>query len=265
MLSSPVPKSPVWSDRPLQDPAPDGPGAAQAASQAPHGVAQLSLPLAEESVAAATGLAQPDAGGATQVPSAIDAPDAASSVAPVPATTAAAKATVQSRRRLAATVVSLLVVAMAAGLVYLFKEEPRPGPNQAQTAGPARSPEASIAQPRSAPEPVRANTGQTVAEADSSSVARTQAQPETPAPRAAAPNPPQSKPVSPKEPRKPVAVKEQGQPPSAVKAQAGNSSPRQACAGKERYALLQCMEAQCAKNTWTKHEQCVRLRKDRKL
>ena len=42
-------------------------------------------------------------------------------------------------------------------------------------------------------------------------------------------------------------------------------SPRDACVGRERYALLQCMEAQCAKKAWPKHEQCVRLRKERKL
>jgi hypothetical protein len=87
----------------------------------------------------------------------------------------------------------------------------------------------------------------------------------TQVPRAAAPKPPLSRPASAKEPRKPVAAKEQSQPPSVAKARAGDLSPRQACAGKERYALLRCMETQCAKKAWTKHEQCVRLRKDRKL
>jgi hypothetical protein len=43
------------------------------------------------------------------------------------------------------------------------------------------------------------------------------------------------------------------------------ASPREACGRRERYALLQCMESQCAKKAWTQHEQCVRLRKDRKL
>ena len=43
------------------------------------------------------------------------------------------------------------------------------------------------------------------------------------------------------------------------------ASPRQACGHRERYALLQCMETQCAKKTWSKHEQCERLRKERKL
>jgi hypothetical protein len=42
-------------------------------------------------------------------------------------------------------------------------------------------------------------------------------------------------------------------------------SPRQTCGGRERYALLQCMETQCAKKAWIQHEQCVRLRKERKL
>ena len=53
--------------------------------------------------------------------------------------------------------------------------------------------------------------------------------------------------------------------PARADASARASSPRQACAGKERYALLQCMNEQCAKSTWTKHEQCVRLRRERKL
>jgi serine/threonine protein kinase len=43
------------------------------------------------------------------------------------------------------------------------------------------------------------------------------------------------------------------------------ASPRQACGSRERYALLKCMETQCSKRAWTQHEQCVRLRKDRKL
>jgi len=42
-------------------------------------------------------------------------------------------------------------------------------------------------------------------------------------------------------------------------------SPRQLCAGRARYALLQCMLAQCAKPAWTKHEQCRRLREENRL
>lgn len=50
-----------------------------------------------------------------------------------------------------------------------------------------------------------------------------------------------------------------------AKARTGTATPREACAGRERYALLQCMEAQCARKVWTQHAQCVRLRKERRL
>jgi serine/threonine protein kinase len=43
------------------------------------------------------------------------------------------------------------------------------------------------------------------------------------------------------------------------------SSPRQLCAGRERYELLQCMQIQCAKRAWAKHEQCRRLREENRL
>ncbi|HYN59276.1 MAG TPA: hypothetical protein VET87_06965 [Rubrivivax sp.] len=56
---------------------------------------------------------------------------------------------------------------------------------------------------------------------------------------------------------------------SKVKAPPGASSaakaPRELCAGRARYALLQCMQAQCEKREWSRHEQCVRLRTERKL
>jgi serine/threonine protein kinase len=42
-------------------------------------------------------------------------------------------------------------------------------------------------------------------------------------------------------------------------------TPRDLCAGRARYALLQCMQTQCEKREWSKHEQCVRLRTQRKL
>jgi len=241
-LSSPVPKSPTGADRPMQDPATDVHGAA-----------------------AVAGIEQLDANGAMRPPESITLPDAALSVSPGPAITAEAKASARSRLRLAAVVGSLLVAAIGVGLVSLFKEEARPGPSEAKTSGPAQSTARSTAQPSPVLEPVRPITRQPAARADASPVASAQARSETQAPRAAAASPPQSKPAPPKEPRKPVAAKEQGQPPSAAKKQASGASPRQACAGKERYALLQCMETQCAKTAWTKHEQCVRLRKDRKL
>ena len=76
-------------------------------------------------------------------------------------------------------------------------------------------------------------------------------------PVGAAPPPPPAAPAAPvAPPARPAAAKPAPPPPT---------SPRQACGGRERYALLKCMETQCAKRAWTKHEQCVRLRKDRKL
>lgn len=42
-------------------------------------------------------------------------------------------------------------------------------------------------------------------------------------------------------------------------------SPRERCAGRERYALWQCMQAQCAKKSLAKHDQCRRLREENRL
>ncbi len=264
-LSSPVPKSPAGADRPLQDPASDVQGAAQVVQPAPLSAARMSLPLDPEGAAAVACVDQIDTNGAVRPPESITPPDAALSVSPGPATTAEAKASARSRLRLAAVVGSLLVAAIGVGLVSLFKEEARPSPSEAKTSGPAQSMARLTAQPSPVLEPVRPSTRQPAARADASPVASAQARSETPAPGAATANSTQSKPAPPKEPRKPVAAKAQGQPPSAAKMQASGTSPRQACAGKERYALLQCLETQCAKTAWTKHEQCVRLRKDRKL
>ncbi len=75
-----------------------------------------------------------------------------------------------------------------------------------------------------------------------------------PPPGTGRPDGPQAAPPAPADP-----------PPRAKPAPPAPTSPRQACGGRERYALLKCMETQCTKPAWTKHEQCVRLRKDRKL
>lgn len=42
-------------------------------------------------------------------------------------------------------------------------------------------------------------------------------------------------------------------------------SPRQVCGGRERYELLRCMQTQCAKQAWKRHEQCRRLREENRL
>jgi hypothetical protein len=52
---------------------------------------------------------------------------------------------------------------------------------------------------------------------------------------------------------------------AAPNASPAAKAPRALCAGRTRYALLQCMQDQCAKREWSRHEQCVRLRTERKL
>ncbi len=50
-----------------------------------------------------------------------------------------------------------------------------------------------------------------------------------------------------------------------VKAAAPRPPPRAQCRGQSGYALFQCMQTQCAKRAYTKHPQCVRLRRDQTL
>ena len=157
-----------------------------------------------------------------------------------------------------------MLMAIVAGAVSMWLERARPGADVTQTSGAARV-TAPSAQPPVASAPAPPSTRQPVAQTDIWPAGKTDARVNTQTARSAASIPPQSKPASPTAPRKPVAAKGQGQPPTTLKSQARETSPRQACAGKERYALLQCMETQCAKKAWTRHEQCVRLRKDRKL
>jgi serine/threonine protein kinase len=273
MLSSPVPKSDAGADRPAQfspEPArqgtvPDVQGTTPVVQPAAPGAAQLSLPPVLDGAAGTAHANQPDVDIATQPPEASRLPDAVPSISAGPATTAGAKTTVRSRRHLAWTVGLLAVAAIAAGTALMFNGQSRPGSSETKTSGPVQPTAPSIAQVRPVLEPVPASPGQPVARADASSVTGPDVPSATQVPRVAAPKPPLSRPASAKEPRKPVAAKEQSQPPSVAKARAGDLSPRQACAGKERYALLRCMETQCAKKAWTKHEQCVRLRKDRRL
>jgi len=75
-------------------------------------------------------------------------------------------------------------------------------------------------------------------------------------------------PAAPVTPAAPATPAKATAPPSSKAAEPkarAPASPREACGKRERYALLQCMETQCAKKSWAKHEQCVRLRKERKL
>ena len=54
-------------------------------------------------------------------------------------------------------------------------------------------------------------------------------------------------------------------PAPAVAKPKGPATPREACGERTRFSLYQCMQTQCAKKTWSKHAQCVQLRKDQKL
>jgi hypothetical protein len=38
------------------------------------------------------------------------------------------------------------------------------------------------------------------------------------------------------------------------------TSPREVCGKRTQFALYQCMQTQCAKPSWSQHEQCRRLR-----
>jgi hypothetical protein len=50
-----------------------------------------------------------------------------------------------------------------------------------------------------------------------------------------------------------------------VKSRTAAATPREACGNRSRFALYQCLQEQCAKPAWSKHAQCVRLRKEQKL
>lgn len=51
-------------------------------------------------------------------------------------------------------------------------------------------------------------------------------------------------------------------PPAAARAR---PAPRAQCKAKSGYALYQCMQEQCAKRSYAKHPQCVRLKRDQSL
>ena len=171
----------------------------------------------------------------------------------------------RSRWHMAAIATVLVLAVIALLSIPRWKEAPRPGPDApaTPTAGPSPSSPLQRAAttgtvpataPREAVAPVALPpSGKPVAPAGALAV------------HPAAPSPTPSKPAAKAEKGAPVAPKKATNPPVAPSALSRASSPRQACAGRERYALLQCMNEQCAKSVWTKHEQCVRLRRDKKL
>ncbi|MCU0966291.1 MAG: hypothetical protein MUF08_14865 [Burkholderiaceae bacterium] len=264
LLSSPVVKRPAPPAQPPPDAKAEMPGASQVERQASHGVAQLPLPWVLPSPAGATAVDDATADAAAKPDEATLSLDAAPSAEPGLTGSADVLGTAGSRSRIAKVAGSLMLLAMAAGAVSLWMDRARPDADMAKT--PVAAGVAAPSAPSTlASAPVLPSTRQPVAQTNIRPTVNTNARAGTQVARSAAPVSPQSKPASPKEPRKPVAAKGKGQPPITAKSQASQTSPRQVCGGKERYALLQCMETQCAKKAWTQHEQCVRLRKERKL
>jgi hypothetical protein len=84
------------------------------------------------------------------------------------------------------------------------------------------------------------------------------------APAAAAPGAADAR-ITPAKPPAPPPAKAAAAPPAKAAERTRAASPRQACGRREGYALLQCMQTQCAKKAWSRHEQCVRLRTERRL
>jgi serine/threonine protein kinase len=144
----------------------------------------------------------------------------------------------------------VLLLAMAAAVIWMLKAYD-PGLLGGSSLGSAGTPAWQARPAQAAPVPpttplVYPPPGLGRAEAAAAPVAA--------APAAVTPPPPAAK--SPVPPAPPKAAEPKARAPA---------SPREACGKRERYALLQCMETQCAKKAWTQHEQCVRLRKERKL
>jgi hypothetical protein len=259
LLSSPV----VGPSEPGARPARTRPGdTAPDAEAVLPGAAQLSLPWVLPSPADAATVDNATADSAANPQESNPPIDAALAAEPGPSRPADVLGTAGSRSRIAKVAGSLMLVAMFVAAVSLWMERARPDVDQAKTTG-----SAGMVLPATAPmlasAPVLPSPRQPAAPTDIRPTVKSDARAGTQLARSAAPVSPQSKPASPKEPRKPAAAK--GQAPITAKSRANEASPRQVCAGKERYALLQCMETQCAKKTWVRHEQCVRLRQERRL
>ena len=184
-------------------------------------------------------------------------------------TSSGAPAAARSRWRMAGIAASLVIAAVAVASIPLLKKQQAQDGRDAAVATVAAPPPAPVAQrmatksivpiaPRDSVAPVAPVAPVALPPSVKADTASADAV------RPAAASPSSSKPGSKVENSKAVAPAATAKP-ARADASARASSPRQACAGKERYALLQCMNEQCAKSTWTKHEQCVRLRRERKL
>ena len=178
-------------------------------------------------------------------------------------TSSGAQGTARSRLRLAGLAASLVVAVVAIASIALLKKQEAPDGRDAAATASAAPPPAPAAQPVAANNIVPIGPRESVAPVALPPTAKADAASAV-AVRPAAATAPTSKPGSKIEKGKAAAPAATGKTARADPS-ARASSPRQACAGRERYALLQCMNEQCAKSAWAKHEQCVRLRRERKL
>jgi len=178
-------------------------------------------------------------------------------------TSSGARETARSRFRIAGIAVSLLA-AIAATSIHLWKERSRSAPDATPMAEAAQLPAPPAQHAATSTIVPIADPRESVAQAELPPTGTAEAPASTLAVRPAAPSPPPGKPASKVEKPKPIAPTATSKP-VAANSLTRASSPRLACAGRERYALLQCMNEQCAKSRWSRHEQCVRLRKERKL
>ena len=181
------------------------------------------------------------------------------------ATSGGARKSEQWRFRMAGMAALLMLAAIAAVMLAPLNEKSGPEPAASTTLKAAAQAQAPVAQHAAATRIVPiAAPRDAVARVELPSVGKTDAPAHTAADQPAPPSPATGEPASNEEKAKPIAPTAAGKPVASNSA-ARAATPRMACAGRQRYALLQCMNQQCAKRTWSKHEQCVRLRKENKL
>jgi len=224
---------------------------------------QQSLPLALQPPPPAVAEDQEPVDRATTQPEAGRLLGAAASGPPPRSTSSGAQDTARSRVRMAGVAATLVIAAVAVTSILLSKQQDAPDGRDAAATIAAAPPPAPAVQHAATNNIAPIAPRESVAPVALPSTVKADAAP-TAAVRPAATSAPSSKPGSKAEKGKAVAPVATGKP-AGADASARASSPRQACAGRERYALLQCMNEQCAKRAWSKHEQCVRLRRERKL
>jgi serine/threonine protein kinase len=228
------------------------PAAADAAIA--HMLADLDQTLARVSaMAGAEAEAQQTAPAAASTPASVPPPATGQRPAPPSAPPAWQRELRSVWRRNPAAWLAAAVVAVLA-VVLLFVRDDRPSADRVASDMPAAAPISAAPAPLSAlplppAQPPSSMPAPAVATAALDSAA----------PEARAPEP-----AAAAEPATPVTRVATAKPP-VVAAARPQPAPRAACAGKNGYALYQCMQTQCAKRSYAKHSQCVQLLKHQSL